>query len=357
MSFYTAFVTFVSLLSRRRGAGIQTKLENLTPIGISFKKFFLLSVVLTLCSPLAFGVTGSITDPGFSSDQIPEKSFFGPLRGSFKTRLSRNIRRSDWENFFSADHQDNIFDTLFIKADLSLNYPLVKVFPSLKKSSSFNKMLLFFVLNYRRPLYDVPQVIRWYCYQSQFCFGETSLGVSNSLPQKNLLSSQYSVYLNIPITSSKSFDRRKIIGIGSSLSLDYPLLSAQNLQVSGISSHFFDTAIYGSRYANEQGFESNEIFSLFNQAGLRFSYSGYPFIPVTLAYVSHLLALDYQQEWFNGLSLGCSFVWSVNKRVQIVAGLSWGSDILRDENTAKAKEADPFNPDETFFNGGFSYAF
>ena len=316
-----------------------------------------MSLALTLCSPLAFGVTGSITDPGFSSAQMPEKSFFGPLRGSIKTRLSRNIRRSDWENFFSPVHQDNIFDTLFIKADLSLNYPLVKMFPSLKKSSSFNKMLLLFVLNYRRPLYDVPQVIRWYCYQSQFCFGETSLGVTNSLPQKSLLNSQYSIYLNIPITSSKSYDRKKFIGIGSSLSLDYPLLSAQNLQMSGISSHFFDTAIYGSRYANEQGSESNEFFSLFNQVGLRFSYSGYSFIPVTLAYASHLLALDYQQEWLQGLSLGCSFVWSVNKRVQIVAGLSWGGAVFRHEYTAKAKEADLFNPDETFFNGGFSYAF
>ena len=316
-----------------------------------------ISVTLIFCSPLALGVTGSITDPGFYSTQTPEKSFFGPLRGSLKTRLSRNIRRSEWENFFSSFHQDNIFDTLFIKTDLSLNYPLVKIFPSLKKSSSFNKTLLFFVFNYRRPLYDVPQVIKWYCYQSQFCFGEANLGVSNSLPQKNLLNSQYSVYLNIPVTSKKSYDRKKIIGIGSSLSLDHPLLSAQNLQVSGMSSHSFDIAIYGSRYANEQGSEVNEIFSLFNQGSLRFSYSGYPFIPVTLVYVSHLLALDYQQEWFQGLSLGFSAVWSVGKRVQVVAGLSWGSAIFRHEYTGKAKEADLFNPDETFFNGGFSYAF
>lgn len=322
-----------------------------------FNKAVLLFFSLCVCSPLTFGVTGSITDPGFSSEQTLEESFFGSLRGSVKTRFSRNFRRSNWRHFFSPVHRDNLFDTLFIKTDLNLNYPLVEVFPSLKNSSSFNKALLFFTLSYRRPLYEIPDVIKWHCYKSHFCFGETNIGISNSFLQKKRLKSQYSVYLNIPITSKRSYDRRKYIGAGASLNSNYSLLSNADFQISGISSHFFETAIYGSRYANEHGSESNEIFSVFNQIGLRFSPLKGGFVPAALIYASYLLDLDYQKDWFQGISLGFSAVWSVDKRIQIIVGFSWGGAIFRHEYTAEAREADPFNPDETFINGGFSYSF
>lgn len=326
----------------------------------SGKNFFLLVFSLCVCSPSAFGIAGSITDPGFSEGRILKKSFFGPVYGSVKTRISRSIRRSEWGDFLSPDHAGNIFDTLFIKTDLSLNYPLVKSFPALEKSSSFNRMLLFFILSYRRPLYDTAEVIKWHCYKSYFCFGETSVGLSNGLPVlpwMNRLKGSYSVYLNLSLTSKKSYDRKKFVGIGSSLNLNYPLLSKTDLQISGISSHFFDTAIYGSRYTNEIGSGGNEIFSFFNQVGMRFSYSGKPFIPTVLVYINHLFSLDYLLTRFQGLSLGWSAVWSIGKRIQIVGGLSWGSAIFRYEFAEEAIEAEPFNPDETFFNGGFSYSF
>ena len=324
---------------------------------VPFKRLFLLILFLYIYSPQAFGITVSITDPGFSSEKPLEKSFFWPLQGSVKTRLSRSLRRGNWKDFFSPAHADNLFDTLFIKTDFSLNYPLSEIFPSLKESSLFHKMLLSFVLNYSRPLYDTPEIIKWHCFKTHFCFGETSVGISNSLPEKNLLKSQYSVYLNIPFTSRKSIDQKKFVGISASMNMNYPLVSKTDFKISGISSHFFDTAVYGSRYANKQGSKWNDIFSVFNQVGLRFSYSGKPFIPAVLTYISHLVALDYHTDWFHGLSLGFSTVWAVGKRIQIVAGFSWGGAIYRDEFTDQAKEADPFNPDETFINGGFSYSF
>ena len=282
--------------------------------------------------------------------------FFGPYRDLLKPAFQEALEEATGEDFFSPAHSDNLFDTLFIKTDFSLNYPLSEIFPSLKESSLFHKMLLSFVLSYSRPLYDTPEVIKWHCFKTHFCFRETSIGISNSLPKKNLLKSQYSLYLNIP-TSRKSIDQKKIVGISASMNMNYPLVSKTDFKVSGISSHFFDTAVYGSRYVNEQGSKRNDIFSVFNQVGLRFFHSGKPFIPAVLTYISHLVAMDYYTDWFHGLSLGFSTVWSVGKRIQIVAGLSWGGAIFRHEFTDQAKEADPFNPDETFINGGFSYSF
>ncbi|MCZ0933432.1 MAG: hypothetical protein OXJ52_09830 [Oligoflexia bacterium] len=320
------------------------------------KKHLLLILSLHVCSPMAFGITGSITDLGFSSEQAPKESFFGPLKGSAKIQLSRNLRRNNWENFFSANHKDSVFDTFLIKADLSLNYPLANSFPSLKNSPAFKETLVFLILSYKRPLYDVPQTIKRYCFQSHFCFEQTNIGISNSFHKKNSLTGQYSAYLTIP-TSKKSYDQIKFVGIGASLNTHYPFFSKAGLQISGISSHFFDTAVYGSNFANAVGSESNDIFSMFNQAGLRFAYSEQSFIPATVIYISHLVGQDYQKDTFQGLSLGCSTVWSLGKRLRIVTGLRWGSSIFRHEYTARAKKADPFNADETFISGGLSYSF
>ena len=321
-----------------------------------FKKSLVLIFLFCVRPHLSFGVTGSITDPGFSPEQTLKESSFGPLQGSVKTRFSRHLRRSDWRDFFSTAHKDNLFDRLFIKTDLSLNYLLTESFPALKKSLSFNEAFLFSVLSYRRPIYDIPEVIKHSCFKFYFCFGEVSIGVGNSFKRESL-KGLYSVYLNIPVTSKQSVDQRKIMGIGSSLSMSYPLFSKAGFQVSGISSHFFDTAVYGSRYANKQGSKSNDIFSVFNQTGLRFSLSGKSFTPVILIYISHLLALDYRTDWFQNMSSGFSAVWSIGKKIQVVAGLGWGGAVFQNEYTATAKTAKPFNPDETYINGGFIYSF
>lgn len=326
------------------------------PENIMFIRFILWFVFLSGYSVSAFGVTGSITDPGFLSEQKSEQSFFGLLRGSVKTRFSRHLRRSEWPYIFSLDYRDNFFDKLFMKTDLSLNYPLVEALPFLKSPVLSDKALLFFVLSYRRPVYDTLEVIKWHCFKSHFCFGEMSIGISNPFPSKNPLKSQHSIYLSFP-TSKTAWDQKKIMGMGASLSMNYSLFSKADFQISGISSHFLDTAVYGDLHADAQGSKGNDIFSVFNQVGVRFSLSGRSFIPIALVYVSHAFSLDYKREWFNGLSLGCSAVWSLSKQIQIVAGLNWGGAIFRHEYTARAKKAKPFNPDETNISGGFSYSF
>ena len=322
-----------------------------------FKSCSLLIFSLCICPSLAFGIAGSITDPGFSSERSLEESFFGPLKGSVKMRFSRNLRRGNWEDFFSGMDKENFFDTLLVKTDLNLNYPLAESFPSLKESLVFKDMLLFFTLSYKRPVYDIPPVITKYCYKSYFCFEEVNIGVSNSLPKKYDLESQYSVYFTIPMISISSYDKRKYLGLGASLSTTYPFLSKGGFQIKGISSHFFDTAIYGDLHADEAGSKSNDIFSAFNQVGVRFSYKEKAFIPVTFLYLSHRSALDWDLYFFQLMSLGCSAVWSISKGLQIVAGLSWGGDIFQHEFTSEATDVDLFNADETSVSGGLRYSF
>ena len=335
-------------------------------------------LILVLCaSPgAAFAVTGSITDPGFASAQEEmeeqDKESAGPLQGSLKTRFSRHIRRSHWKDFWSREHRDSFFHGLLIKTDFSLNYPLAKAVPFVKDKPFFDKAVLFLVLSYSRPIYDTRDVIKHYCFKSYFCFGETSVGASRPLPQGKLLTGGYSVYLNMPATSKQSLDRKKILGAGASLSLNYHLLSRAAFKISALSSHFFDTAVYGSRFADKHGSSGNDIFSVFNQAGLKFSPSSKTaasnnsaskssalksLIPIAVAYISHAAALDYRTDWFQSMSLGVSAVWSVGKRTKIAAGFGWGAAVFRHEHTAYAKDVKPFNPDETRINGGFIYSF
>ena len=300
---------------------------------------------------------GSITDLSYTQERQLEESFFGPLKGSIKTKLSRNLRRGNWEDFFDRSKMNSIFDSLLIRTDLSFNYPLSESFSFFEKSSLLKDTLLFFTLSYKRPLYDIPEVTKNYCYKSYFCFGEINIGLSDSLPEKYQLKSQYSVYFTVPLSSKSSYDKMKYLGLGAFLQATYPFLSKKDFQIKGISSHFFDTAIYGSRYANSAGSQNNNVFSIFNQLGLVFSKKPQPLIPVILLYFSHHAVMDYNKDFFQLISFSGSAVWSISNRLQILAGLSWGGDIFQHEFSNQATDVDFFNADETFINSGFSYSF
>lgn len=315
-------------------------------------KFIAFIILLGILPSPAFAITGSITDPGFISEEKQKESDF-PLRGALRTRLSRSVRRSEWKHFFDIDHADNLFSTLSIKMDLTLSYPVTKLVPSLEESYFFDKeSSLFFVLGYRRPVYPDSYTLRLYCWKPYICFSDLSLGLSNTLFKKDRLSSSYSLYLSFP-TSVDSWDRKKIIGIGAAANASYLLLP----WISGISSHFLDVDIPYSMSADEQGMGYNNIFSVFNQIGLRLSYLKSAWIPMLLVYCDYLFALNYKMRRIHNISIGFSSVWSLSKQLQIVAGFRWGSDVFLPKDAAKAIKADPFNPDETYVNLGFSYSF
>lgn len=311
-------------------------------------------------SPLSFGITGSITDPGFSlkeKQKKPSESLLGPVKGSFKTRLSRNLIISE-DNFWSPFRRDGLFDTLSVKSDLSLRYALAETFSSLNDSRFFDELDLFFVLSYRRPVYADFQEIKQYCLKSYLCFGDVNLGFSLPLSLKDSpFKGQYALYLSLPYLSKSFFKQKKLFGIGSSLSTEYPLFSKEKVQLSGISSHILNISAHSSKWGDNQQTFYNELLSLFNQLGLRFDYSKNPLVPLVLAYASHLFYLNLNGTPFHRLSLGFSSVWSVSRALRFVVSLNWGDEVLKPEGSADAVKTRLFNPNSTFINGGFSYSF
>lgn len=310
--------------------------------------FFLIFIIFF--TPSSFGVIGSITDPGLSTEKKMEKPFFGPLKGSFKTQIFSNIRRKP-DKFWFFD------DTLSIRNDLSLNYSLFEKFPSLKESHIFNETALFFVVSYERPVYAVIKKINPGCFKLYFCFGDINLGVSNSFSKKDYLSGEYSIYLSLPFISKVSLNQKKMFGIGSSLNTYQSLISKNELQLQFISSHFLDIGVFRSKWGNQKKTYYNEIFSFFNQMGIKFNYSKYSFFPILFFYGNYRFSLNFKAAPLNKISLGFSSIWSLHKKFRLALGLEWGDNILKPENTSQAVDVRFFNPDSTFVNAGFSYFF
>ena len=314
--------------------------------------------ILSVFSPFSFGITGVITDPGFSSskrEQRSSESLLGPMQGSFRVRLSRNLLRST-EKFWSSSQKDGLFDTLSVKSDFSLSYPLSEKISFLKSSSLFSELDLFFIISYIRPVYANFKQIRRYCFKSYLCFGDMSFGVSNPLSLKEShIKGQYSIYFNLPYLSKSFFNQKQIFAMGSALDVAYPLVSKEKVfQWSGISAHILDIRAYGSKWGDSQGTFYNEFLSLFNQLGLRFKYSKNSFIPVGLVYGSHRYSLNLNGISFQRLSFGFSSVWSVGEAFRIVFGLDWSDEIYKPAGKVKTGL---FDPSGTFINGGLSYSF
>ena len=324
-----------------------------------FSKWYknLIILIFFIYSPLSISTVGSITDLSYSQEKPVEESSFGPLKGSVKAKLSRSLRRGNWENFFDRKKKYSIFDSLLIRTDLSFNYPLAETFDFFEKSSLLKDSLLFFTLSYKRPIYDIPDIIKNYCYKSYFCFGEIHIGLSDSLPKKYQLESQYSIYLTLPLSSKNAYDKMKYLGLGAFLQTSYPVFSKKKFQIKSISSHFFNTSIPGSRYADDNGLQYNEAFSSFNQFGLIFSKKEQAFIPIILLYISHHIAMDYNTDFHQLISVSSSAVWSINKKLTVLTGLSWGGNIFQHEFSNQSTDTDFLNVDETSIRAGFSYAF
>ena len=152
-------------------------------------------------------------------------------------------------------------------------------------------------------------------------------------------------------------DKKKLLGIGSSLSAKYPVFLKGRFNVSGLSSHFLDISVYGSKWADSQQTFYNQFLSLFNQVGLQFQYSKNPFIPSGFIYMDHRFSLNLKGTPFHTISLGGSSVWSVSKALHLAVSLNWGDEVLKPEGTAGTAKTRFFNPDSTFISGGFGYFF
>ena len=297
-------------------------------------------------------VAGSITDPALSSSDISSSQ---SLRGSIKTRITRNIRISA-DNFTRADRQNGLFDTLFTKEDLSLSYSLALALPLVENISFFDDVDTFFVLGYQRPIYATVQEIREYCWSSYICFNDINLGVSKPVIQAGRFSAGSSVYLSLPFSRS-SFNQSFLTGLGASFNTSYGLFSNSDFNLSTISTHSLDLSFYIYEMANAQKTGYNVPFATFNQLGFQVRYSKYAFIPALFFYGSHNFAVNYNGTPFHSVSLNMSAAWSINKKIKIVAGLNWGDRILKPKNSALVVDTVVFHADRTFLSFGASYSF
>ena len=315
--------------------------------------------LITLFSLFAFSlesgaVAGSITDPALSSTESSVSSSQS-LRGSIKTRITRNIRISA-DSFARADRQNGLFDTLFTKEDLNLSYPLALALPLVENSSFFDDVDAFFVLGYQRPLYATDLEIKEYCWSSYICFNDINLGVSKPVIQAGRFSAGSSVYLSLPFSRS-SFKQSFLTGVGASLNTSYSLLSNSYFNLSTISTHSLDLNFYIYEMANVNGTAYNIPFTTFNQLGFQFQYLKSAFIPALFFYSSHNFAVNYNSTPFHSVSLNMSAAWSINKKIKIVAGLNWGDRVLKPKDSSLAVDTVVFNADQTYLSFAASYSF
>ena len=303
-------------------------------------------------------MSGSITDPALSSPlewENKNQSIYKAIKGSFKTKITRNIRVSA-DDFFNANRQDGLFDTLYVKNDLYLGLPATSLFSFLQNISALEKMSLFAVLNYRRPLYASKREVSEICWSTVLCFGDLNIGVDNPvLITKNFQASS-SLYLNIPL-SKNSFDKSLLMGLGASLSTNYIMLSQTNFQLSAVSSHFVDLDWYLYETMNARGTYYNVPLNMFNQLGFKVRSFPYSYVPTLFFYGGYNFALNFKGTPFHAVSLHTSAVWTIGKNTRISAGLNWGDRILKPKGTALVENTNLLHPDRTFFSLGGSYSF
>ena len=303
-------------------------------------------------------MSGSITDPSLSSPlewKNKNQSIYKAIKGSFKTKITRNIRISA-DNFLKANRQDGLFDTLYVKNDLYLGLPVTSLFSFLQSISALEKMSLFAVLSYRRPLYASKREISEICWSAVLCFGDLNIGVDTPVLITKSFQASSSFYLNIP-SSKNSFDKSLLMGVGASLSMNYIMLSQVNFQLSAISSHFVDLDWYLYEAMNAQSTYYNVPLNVFNQLGFKLHYSAYSYVPALFVYGGYNFALNFKGTPFHAVSLHTSAVWTIGKNTRISAGLNWGDRILKPKGTALVEKTNLLHPDHTFFSLGGSYSF
>ena len=314
----------------------------------SLSCFIYLSLITLSIEGVA--VTGSITNPALSEESVDLESFYG----SIKTEFTRNTRISA-DQFIHPNRKDGLFDKLYLRNDLILSAPLTTYFSALENSDFFNNINTVFILNYQRPLYASVQEVNSICWGSVMCFGDIDLGFSKPVLKTNRAFLESSFYLVIPF-SRASFDQSLLMGLRASLEGRYKLLSRSHFSLSFISSGYLDFDYYIYETANADKTVYNIPLNTFGQVGLKMLYSKYSFVPVLFFYSSYSFALDFKGSPYHRLSLNMSAAWSVNKKINIIAGISWGDRILKPKNSY-AIDTVVFDPDRTFMNVGASYSF
>ena len=317
-----------------------------------FKLSYLIYLFLMFFSGGGGAVSGSITDMALSGSHVSEdRSFYG----SITTEMSRNTRVSA-DQFLHPHRKDGLFDQLYFKNDLTLNVTLASYFSSFENSEFFKDINLFFILPYQRPVYASAQEINTICWGSVLCFEDINIGVSKPFFKTDRFSFKSSIYLRVPF-SRASFQKSLLMGLGVSTDTSYKLLSVSHFDLSLVFRSYGDFDYYLYQTANAHKTIYNVPLNVLVQLGFKMDYSKYSFVPALFVYGSYGFSLDYKASTFHTVRVNVSASWSVSKKMNIIAGLSWGDRILKPRYSQLAVDTAVFDPDRTFINIGANYSF
>ena len=262
---------------------------------IAFSLVILGSITWTL---RGYALAGSLSDPELAiSTQYEEEIKAPAISGFNKIKLGRSMRIST-EDFTNPDREHGLLDTLYIRYDFSLNYPTQSLLTFLQNSAFFDNTSLYFILDYKRPLYASPQEIRDICHGSHICLGDLSVGLSKAIIRENRLAGDSSFSLSFP-TSKQAGYNSFLLGLSVDLSTRYRAFSYKSFHLSLISYHLlnFDWYLYDT--ADQNGTKYNVPLNALNQLGVQLQYSTSPFIPLLYIYGAYNFALNFKSSTFH----------------------------------------------------------
>lgn len=320
--------------------------------------------VLTASGPIAGALSGSLTDPDLAGQKAKADFFQGALR----MRLIRNSQiPQNRTDLWDLNHAYSLPGAAVMTADLTVSHDLNTLLSSFTDTGSssssrlrafFEKSRVFASVDYNRGVYPTAEDVRKKCWQSVFCIGDVSLGLSGPpILKTEKLKISPSFFVNVS-SSRRSLLSHTLGGPGALMSLDWLLISGPAVHLFFTSSHVAEANVYWDENANKDKTAYNNMFWLINKPGFRLKYfgSGARFVPILHVYGSHLVALNAKLRRYYYATLSLSAVWRVKQRFNIAGGLRW-MDEIAPENTGKRIIANRNDARKTHIHIGLSYDF
>ena len=316
--------------------------------------FFILASVLYITN--SYAAVGSIADLSLSVSQTEEDQDFRISQNTFKTKLSRNIRFNK-EHFLDINWNENFLDTLFIQNDLVLTRTVADGVPILKKFSYFRDINAFFALGYKRMLYTNEQTIKESCWNQIICLSDMHLGFFKPFIKTNRFYSEKSLSFKLPV-SKRSIKDSFLLGIEAALDTTYELLLHPLIHLDIFSSHNIDLNFYVYQTSHKNRDYYNIPLASSHQVGIHISTPNkFPLMPALFLSSNYQFAINFNGTPFHLVSLDASSIWSVEKKINLVASIQWSDYVLQNQHSALPVHTQIFNPDKTFVSLGFSYIF
>ena len=322
----------------------------------TFTKLFFY-ICLTIYTVTSYSAASSIPDLSLSIYQTKNKSTASLFsQNALKTKISRNIR-FDKEHFLDPSWNENFLDTLYIQNDLVLTRALVNTAPFFKELPFAENVGLFFVAGYKRLIYTDEQTIKQSCWNLIICFSDIHLGMFTPAITTDHFYSEYTISFKLPVSKRSVMDSF-IMGVEIALDTSYKLLFHSMLQLRLVSSHSLDLNAYVYQTSNKNNLHYNVPLITNHQLGTRISYpKKSAFVPDLFLSSNYQFAINFNGTPFHQLSLNTSSIWSISKKMNIVASIQWSDYVLQAQNTALTPHTKIFNPDKTFISLGANYIF